>query len=247
VEDNADVRLFIRHHFDAMYQVMEAVDGIEGWQLALKTIPDIILCDVIMPRLDGYKLLKRLKNDERTSHIPVILLTALVSKEYEMEGLTAGADDYITKPFDLAILQIKIENILSIRQSLKDKYSGEILLQPKNILISPPDEHFLKKAIEIVENNISDPNLDIEKFAIEVGVSRMQLYRKLNALTDMTVKEFIRDIRLKRAAQLLRQKKQNVSEIAFAVGFRDLSHFRKCFKQKFRMSASEYAEVTETD
>jgi YesN/AraC family two-component response regulator len=225
-----------------MYKVLDAVDGIEGWELALKTIPDIILCDVLMPRLDGYELLKRLKNDERTSHIPVILLTALVSKEYEMEGLTAGADDYITKPFDLAILQTKIENILSIRQSLKDKYSGEILLQPKNILVSPPDERFLKKAIEIVENNISDPDLDIEKFAVEVGVSRMQLYRKLNALTDMTVKEFIRDIRLKRAAQLLRQNKQNVSEIAFAVGFRDLSHFRKCFRQKFGMSATEYTE-----
>jgi signal transduction histidine kinase/ligand-binding sensor domain-containing protein/DNA-binding response OmpR family regulator len=242
VEDNADVRLFIRHHFDSMYRVLEAVDGIEGWELALRTIPDIILCDVLMPRLDGYELLKRLKNDERTSHIPVILLTALVSKEHEMEGLTAGADDYITKPFDLAILQTKIENILSIRHSLKEKYSGEILLQPKNILISPPDERFLKKAIEIVENNISDPDLDIEKFAVEVGVSRMQLYRKLNALTDMTVKEFIRDIRLKRAAQLLRQNKQNVSEIAFAIGFRDLSHFRKCFRQKFGMSASDYAE-----
>ncbi len=242
IEDNPDVRLFIRHHFDNSYQVLEAADGTEGWNLAVKNIPNIILCDVLMPRMDGYELVKRLKNEEKTSHIPVILLTALASKEHELEGLTSGADDYITKPFDLAILQTKIENILAIRQSLKEKYSGEILLQPKNVLITPPDERFLRRAIEIVENNMADPDLDIEKFASGVGVSRMQLYRKLNALTDMTVKEFIRDIRLKRAAQLLRQKNQNVSEIAFEVGFRDLSHFRKCFRQKYGVSASEYSE-----
>ena len=186
-------------------------------------------------------MLKRIKNDERTSHIPVILLTALASREHELTGLTVGADDYITKPFDLAILQTKIENILSIRKSLKEKYSGEMFLQPKNVLISLPDERFLKKVIEIVENNIGDPDFDIEKFASDAGVSRMQLYRKLSALTDMTVKEFVRDIRMKRAAQLLRQKYMNISEIAWATGFRDLSHFRKCFRKKFGMSASEYA------
>jgi AraC-like DNA-binding protein len=175
-------------------------------------------------------------------HIPVILLTALGSKEHEIEGLIAGADDFITKPFDLTILQTKIENILTIRQSLKEKYSEEIFLQPKNVLITSPDERFMKKAIEKIEENMSDPDLDIEKFASEVGISRMQLYRKLNSLTDMTVKEFIRDIRLKRAAQLLLQKKQNISEIAYAVGFRDLSHFRKCFRRKFGMSASEFVD-----
>ncbi len=230
----------MRHHFDARYHVVEAADGQEGWEAALKLVPDIILCDVLMPRSDGYELLKRVKNDERTSHIPVILLTALTSREYEMEGLSAGADDYIAKPFDVALLEAKIDNILSIRQTLKGKYSGEIFLQPQNILISPQDEHFIRRAIETVENHIADPELDIEKFASEIGVSRMQLYRKLSAITDMTVKEFIRDIRLKRAAQLLNQKNRNVSEIAYAVGFRDLSHFRKCFRQKFGMSATEY-------
>jgi signal transduction histidine kinase/ligand-binding sensor domain-containing protein/DNA-binding response OmpR family regulator len=242
VEDNADVRFFIRHHFESIYKVIEAPDGAKGWDMALETIPDIILCDILMPGINGYELLKRLKNDEHTSHIPVILLTALGSKEHEIEGLTAGADDFISKPFDLTILQTKIENILAIRQSLKEKYSEEIFLQPKNLLITSPDERFMKKAIEKVEENMADPDLDIEKFASEVGISRMQLYRKLNSLTDMTVKEFIRDIRLKRAAQLLLQKKQNISEIAYAVGFRDLSHFRKCFRRKFGLSASEYAD-----
>ncbi|HNX55403.1 MAG TPA: two-component regulator propeller domain-containing protein [Prolixibacteraceae bacterium] len=242
VDDNADVRYFIKTHFQETYQVLEAANGVEGWDLALKTIPDIIISDVLMPDLDGYEFCKRIRKDERTSHIPVLLVTALGSREHEIEGLSYGADDYITKPFDLVILQTKVENILSVRQSLKQKYTSEILLQPRNVILSSPDERFLQKAIDVIEANISDPDLDIERFATEIGVSRMQLYRKLNALTEMTVKEFVRSIRLKRAAQLLVQRKLNISEVAYAVGFRDLSHFRKCFRQEFGMNASEYVE-----
>jgi len=242
VDDNSDVRYFIKSHFITNYQVLEAENGLEGWTIALKTIPDMIICDVMMPDIDGFELCRKIRKDERTSHIPIILVTALGSREHEIVGLSSGADDYITKPFDLGILQTKIENILSVRQSLKQKYTSEMLLQPRNVILSSPDERFLQKAIEVVENNISDPDLDIEHFATEIGVSRMQLYRKLDALTEMTVKEFVRNIRLKRAAQLLVQKKLNVSEIAYAVGFKDLSHFRKCFKLEFGMSASEYVE-----
>jgi len=242
VDDNSDVRYFIKSHFNTNYQVLEAENGLEGWTIALKTIPDIIICDVMMPDIDGFELCRKIRKDERTSHIPIILVTALGSREHEIEGLSYGADDYITKPFDLVILQTKVENILSVRQSLKQKYTSEMLLQPRNIILSSPDERFLQKAIEVVENNISDPDLDIERFATAIGVSRMQLYRKLDALTEMTVKEFVRNIRLKRAAQLLVQKKLNISEIAYAVGFKDLSHFRKCFKLEFGMSASEYVD-----
>jgi DNA-binding response OmpR family regulator/nitrogen-specific signal transduction histidine kinase len=242
VDDNADVRYFIKSHFSSSYQVLEAGNGVEGWDIALKTIPDIIISDVMMPDMDGFEFCRKIRKDERTSHIPILLLTALGSREHEIEGLSYGADDYITKPFDLVILQTKVENILSVRQSLKQKYTGEILLQPRNVILSSPDERFLNKAITVVEDNIDDPDLDIERFASEIGVSRMQLYRKLNALTEMTVKEFVRSIRLKRAAQLLVQKKLNISEVAYAVGFRDLSHFRKCFKQEFGMSASEYVD-----
>jgi YesN/AraC family two-component response regulator len=241
VEDNADVRKFIAGHFDSTYKIVQAKNGDEGWEIAVELIPDIIISDVIMPVMDGYELVKLVKNDERTSHIPVLLLTALHSKEHEIKGLTTGADDFITKPFDLNVLQAKVENMLSIRESLKQKFTGTVVLEPKNVVISSPDERFLHKAIEVVENNISDSDLDIESFSLKVGVSRMQLYRKLHALTDMTVKEFIRHIRLKRAAQLLVQQKMNVSEIAYDVGFKDLSHFRKCFKREFGMSASEYA------
>jgi signal transduction histidine kinase/ligand-binding sensor domain-containing protein/DNA-binding response OmpR family regulator len=242
VDDNADVRYFIKSHFSVNYEVLEAANGVEGWNVALKTIPDIIISDVMMPDMDGFEFCHKIRKDERTSHIPIILVTALGSREHEIEGLSHGADDYITKPFDLVILQTKVENILQVRQSLRQKYTGEMLLQPRNIILSSPDERFLQKAIEVVENNIADPDLDIERFATEIGVSRMQLYRKLDALSEMTVKEFVRNIRLKRAAQMLVQKKLNVSEVAYAVGFKDLSHFRKCFKQEFGMSASEYAD-----
>jgi YesN/AraC family two-component response regulator len=240
VEDNPDVRFFIRSHFDSVYTIYEAKNGHEGWELAIKTIPDVIISDILMPDVDGYEFCKRIKKDERTSHIPVILLTALHSKEHEIKGLSCGADDYITKPFDISILQTKIENILQLRRSLKEKYTSELILKPSDITISSPDEHFLRKAIGVVEKNISNADLDIEHFALEVGVSRMQLYRKFNALTNMTVKEFIRSIRLKRAAQLLLEKKLTITEIAYLIGFKDLSHFRKTFHREYGMSASEY-------
>jgi signal transduction histidine kinase/ligand-binding sensor domain-containing protein/DNA-binding response OmpR family regulator len=240
VEDNQDVRYFIRSHFEPVYRVFEAKNGKEGWDLAIKIIPDIIISDILMPDVDGYELCRRIKKDERTSHIPVLLLTALHSKEHEIEGLSCGADDYITKPFDISILQTKIENMLQVRRDLKEKYTSEIILKPSDITITSPDERFLRKAIEVVEGNISNADLDIEQFATEVGVSRMQLYRKFNALMNMTVKEFIWNIRLKRAAQLLLEKKLTITEVAYAVGFKDLSHFRKSFHREFGMSASDY-------
>ncbi|WP_167615921.1 hybrid sensor histidine kinase/response regulator transcription factor [Maribellus sediminis] len=240
VEDNADVRQFIRNHFSPFYKIYEATNGDEGWKMALETIPDIVLSDIIMPKSDGYELTKHLKNDERTSHIPILLLTAMHSKEHELKGLSSGADDYITKPFDLSVLQAKVENMLSMHELLKEKYTATMVLEPSNVVLASPDERFLQKVISVVEENIADSELDIEKFATLVGVSRMQLYRKLNALTNMTVKEFIRHIRLKRATQLLEQEKLNISEIAYAVGFKDLSHFRKCFKREYGMSATEF-------
>lgn len=239
IEDNADVRQFIRNNFESQFHIEEAADGPSGLRLAQKLLPDIILSDVMMPLMDGNELCKRLKTDEYTSHIPIILLTALSSKQHTIEGLSSGADDYITKPFDISILQTKIENLLSLRNSMRRKFAGE-LITPANVTVTSPEEVFLRKAVEVVEINIDDTELDIETFSKQMGVSRMQMYRKLSAITGMTVKEFIRDIRLKRAAQLLEQKNLNVSEVAYAVGFKDLSHFRKCFREKFGMNATEY-------
>lgn len=247
VEDNADVRLLIKNHFKDSFHVYEADNGKEGWTMTLKVVPDVIISDVLMAEMNGFDFCKKVKNDERTSHIPFLLLTALHSKEHIIKGLENGADDYITKPFDLTILQTKIENILSIRDSYKEKFSAEVTLQPKNILIASPDQKFLQKAIDVVEAHISDSELDIEQFAVEVGVSRMQLYRKLHALTDMTVKEFIRNIRLKRAAQLLLQDSMNVTEIAYSVGFKDVSHFGKCFRQVYGINAKDYKKSLSSD
>ena len=242
VDDNADMRTFIREHFKYEFTILEAENGKIGFDLAVKYIPEMVLSDVIMPVMDGQELCRKLKKDERTSHIPIVLLTAANSKESEMSGLIAGADDYITKPFDLSILNVKIDNLLLLRNKLREKLKTDILLQPTNISIASPDERFLRKAVEVVEKYMSEPDLDIELFSSEVGVSRMQLYRKLEALTSMTVKEFIRDIRLRRAAQLLEQDKITISEVVYAVGFRDLAHFRKCFKDVYGMSPSSYLE-----
>lgn len=242
VDDNAEIRAFLREHFKHEFTILEAENGKEGCELAVKYIPEVIISDVIMPVMDGKELCAKLKKDERTSHIPIVLLTAANSKTSEMEGLMAGADDYITKPFNVNLLNVKVDNLLQMRNALRERLKTDILLQPKNVSIASPDERFLRKAVEVVEKYMSEPDLDIERFSIEVGVSRMQLYRKLEALTNMTVKEFIRDIRLRRAAQLIEQDKISVSEVAYAVGFRDLAHFRKCFKEIYGVSPSGYLE-----
>jgi signal transduction histidine kinase/ligand-binding sensor domain-containing protein/DNA-binding response OmpR family regulator len=240
VEDNNDVLQFIGSHFKEDFTVLSASNGKDGLDLALRTIPDIIVSDIMMPGLDGRELCGRIKKDERTSHIPVILLTALSSKENEKEGLLTGADDYMTKPFDIDLLQTKIGNLLMMRKSLKDKYTKMMLLRPSHVEFKTLDEKFIEKAIRIIEKNIDDPDLNIDRFVSQIGVSRMQLYRKIDALTNMTVKEFINDIRLKRAEQILSEKKTSITEVAYSVGFSDLSYFGKCFKRKYGMSPSEY-------
>jgi ligand-binding sensor domain-containing protein/signal transduction histidine kinase/DNA-binding response OmpR family regulator len=240
IEDNEDMLCFIHSHFNNAFTVMKARDGEEGWRLALKAIPDIIVSDVMMPKLNGIEFCERIKNDERTSHIPIILLTALSSKENIKTGLVAGADDYITKPFDIDLLETKVVNLLTMRKSLIEKFSKQKVLHPSNVGIKTSDEKFLEKVIRITEKHIDNPELNIDTFVDSLGVSRMQLYRKLDALTNMTVKEFVNDIRMKRAEQILSEKKVNISEVAYAVGFNDLSYFGKCFKRKYGISASEY-------
>ncbi|KAA6330868.1 Sensor histidine kinase TodS [termite gut metagenome] len=242
VDDNEDIRMFIKTHFKSSFNVLEASDGKEGCEIALKHVPDIIVVDMLMPVMDGYEMCKKLKRDERTSHIPIIMLTAVTSKEKKLDNLLTGIDDYITKPFDVDILTVKIDNLLQIRNTLREKIKHDWLLQPEDVVLDSPDDKFLKRAVSVVEKFMDDPELDIGKFSEEMRVSRMQLYRKFEALTNMTVKEFIRSVRLKRAAQMLRQEKLTVSEVAWTVGFKDMSYFRKCFKEEFGMTPTEYTE-----
>lgn len=240
VDDNPDLRSFIRSHFEPEYRVIEANNGKEGWTKSLENVPDIVISDVMMPVMNGNDLCRMLKKDERTSHIPVIMLSALGSNENQLAGIDAGADDYLTKPFDIGLLKAKVDNIFSVRKSLRERYSKEMVLKPKDIVLASPNEKFLKKLIDVVEKNIANEELDVEFLAKNMMVSRTQLYRKIGALTDMSPKEFVRELRLNRAAQIVKQNKMNISEVAYSVGFSDVSYFRKCFKDKFGMSASEY-------
>ncbi len=244
LEDNKDLLAFIKSIFQEDYTVLVAEDGETGLELARESIPDLVISDVMMPKMDGLKLCKKLKHDFRTSHIPVILLTALTSKEHEKEGILGGADEYITKPFDPSLIKIKVDQLLATRRLLRERYSREYLLEAKpNVdATSSPDDKFLAKLVCIIEQNIDDPEFGTVKISKEVGVSRTQLYRKMAALTDMTVKEFIRNVRLQKAAQLIVQDHLTISEVAYSVGFMQVAYFRKCFKEMYGMTPSLYAK-----
>jgi ligand-binding sensor domain-containing protein/signal transduction histidine kinase/DNA-binding response OmpR family regulator len=240
VEDNPEVLNFIAANFITAYQVHTAEDGLEGLRLATELIPDIIISDVMMPNMNGIALCTTLKTDARTSHIPVILLTARTPLIFKLEGLETGADDYITKPFSLDILEARVYNLIDSRKRLRDRYSKEISLQPHNIAITSADEKFLTKLMAYIEINIANSNLSVDDLGKAVGMSRATLYRKVKGLTNQTALEFIRDLRIKRAAQLLEQNKFNVSEVAYLVGFIDVDYFRKCFKEKYGFTPKEY-------
>lgn len=241
VEDNSEVREFVSSHFESNFEIHEAENGKEGMEQALKLIPDIIISDVMMPITDGITLCKNLKTDTKTSHIPVVLLTARTPIIFNIEGLETGADDYITKPFNLNMLEARVWNLLDNRQKLRERYSKEVTLQPTNVAITSPDEKFLEKIMAFIEKNIAEPELSVEELGNVAGMSRVTLYRKIKALTNQTAIEFIRSVRLKRAAQLLQQNKFNVNEVAYMVGFSDVDYFRRCFKEEFKLTPKEYA------
>jgi signal transduction histidine kinase/ligand-binding sensor domain-containing protein/DNA-binding response OmpR family regulator len=241
IEDNHDMVYFVKKFFEKVYNIFEAYDGEKGLLMAQEIIPDIIICDILLPKLDGRKVCAQLKNDVRTSHIPIILLTALSSKEHEKDGFLVGADAYISKPFDPDILKVRLEQMLKTQQKLKEKYSHQIFLEPKDIEITSSEEKFIKKAIKIVEDNLHDPDFGVNEFSREIGISKVQLYRKFRAISDMTVKEFIRTLRIKRAAQLISKTDLTVSEVAYKVGFREVNYFRKCFKEFYNVNPSEYS------
>ncbi len=245
VEDNEEVLNFVGSHFEDDFEIQTATNGVHGLEKALQFIPDIIISDVMMPEMTGTTLCTKLKSDARTSHIPVILLTARTPLIFKIEGLETGADDYITKPFNLNILEARVWNLLESRQLLRERYRKEINLQPVNVAITSPDEKFLSKAMSYIEKNIAESNLSVEDLGREVGMSRVTLYRKIKALTNQSAVEFIRTIRLKRAAQLLEQNKLNVSEIAYMVGFMDIDYFRRCFKEQYGYTPKEYAQNAE--
>jgi signal transduction histidine kinase/DNA-binding response OmpR family regulator/ligand-binding sensor domain-containing protein len=242
VEDNMDIRLQLRDNLSDSYHIIEAIDGIAGFKKATESIPDLIITDIMMPRMDGSEMCHKLKNDERTSHIPVIMLTAKVTQNDKINGYHTGADDYIPKPFLMAELKARAANLLLQRQKLRERYSREIKLEPTDVLITPIDEKFLNRAVEIVEKHINEEDFDLVKFRAEMNMSRSTLFRKLHALTGESPTDFIRNIRLKRAADLLKKKFGNVTQVSFEVGFSNLSYFNKSFRKLYGVTPTEYAK-----
>ncbi|MEZ4803523.1 MAG: response regulator [Gelidibacter sp.] len=242
IDDNADIRTLIKDLFKKNYKLLEAQNGQQGLKLAIEHVPNIIISDVMMPEMDGFELTSKLKSDERTSHIPVILLTAKVDDKDRYQGLETGADDYILKPFKAKDLIARVSNLIATRDQLKSRYTQELILVPKDLAITNLDEIFLKKLQDIMETHLTEPDFNVQEFSSAVGMSRMQLHRKLKALTGLTATEFIRSQRLKLAAELLKKSDANISEIGYMVGFNDHSYFTKCFKEAYGCSPTDYVK-----
>jgi ligand-binding sensor domain-containing protein/signal transduction histidine kinase/DNA-binding response OmpR family regulator len=242
IEDNAEIRGLIRNLLIDTYNVHECENGLQGWETAKELIPDLILSDVMMPEMDGLELCRRIKTDIRTSHIPVVLLTARSAYIHQLSGFENGADAYIMKPFNFKILLLNIHNLLNARETLKKKYAQVIKLEPKDLAINKTEQDFLVKVIQIIEENMTDPDFGVPFLATAIGMSQSVLYKKIRALTDLPVNDFIKSIRLKKAAQLLLQKTGNISEIAYSVGFNDRKYFSLEFKKQFGKSPSEFIQ-----
>ena len=241
VEDNADIRALIRQQFESKYLVEEANNGREGINKAKTIVPDIIISDVMMPEIDGIELTRQLKSDEITSHIPIILLTAKAGEENELIGLENEADDYILKPFSTEKLSLRVQNLIGIRKKLRENFYQQLVLKPKEITLNNYDKAFLQRVKQLLDEKLTSNEFTAEYFSTAIEMSRMQLHRKLKALVGLSTSEFIRSQRLKLAFDLIKNGQDNISEVAYAVGFNDPSYFSKCFKEAYGKSPTEYS------
>ncbi len=242
VDDNQEIRTVLKDIFKDNYQILEAKDGEQALEIALKVVPDCIISDVMMPKLDGYEFTKAVKNNELTSFIPVILLTAKTSDEAHLEGLKSTADAYLTKPFNNEIVKQTVVQLLNERKKLHDRYSQELVLKPTDIVINSADEKFLEKLQMVLDKELSNADFSADDFASFMGMSRMQLHRKLKSLLGVSTTEFLRKERIKMAAHLLQKSDVTIAEIAYNVGFNDVSYFIRCFKEIYHCTPSEYQE-----
>lgn len=240
VEDNADLRNFIREQLTEEYTIIQADNGRDGVRKAEDFMPDLIISDIMMPEMDGYKLCRAIKTNEKTNHIPVILLTAKATTENKLEGLESGADDYLMKPFNPQELQVRVRNLIQIRKQLREKFSSEMLLKPTEVTVPSQQKVFLERVTAIIENHLAEEEFSVETLAAEIGMSRSQLHRKLKALTNKGPNELIRSFRLQRAAELIRKDAGSLAEIAYQVGFGSQAYFTRSFGEEFGMSPSEY-------
>lgn len=240
VEDNDDFRFYMKDNLRNKYKVIEATNGKEGWQKTLSTHPQLIVSDISMPEMDGIELIKKIKSDKRTSHIPVILLTAMTGQEQQLKGLETGANDYITKPFNFEVLNAKIKNLLHLKNTMQTTYSKQIKLMGTEPVVESADEKLLTEIGRYLENNLNNPQLSVENLSRQLGMSRSTLYTKLLELTGETPVEYIRSFRLDKAAALMEKSNMTISEISYQVGFTTSNYFAKSFKGKFNMLPSEF-------
>lgn len=240
IDDNDDIRFYLKDNMRASYIIYEADNGKDGWQKALQLQPDLIVSDVMMPDMNGMELCRKIKTEPQTSHIPVILLTARTAEEQKLEGFETGASDYITKPFSIEILQSRIRNLLAQQEAMRKLFQKQIEINPGEISVTSVDEQFIRQALEVVEKNISNTDFSVEDLSRALHMSRVALYKKLLSLTGKPPLEFIRTIRLKRAAQLLEKSQLNISEIAYEVGFNNPKYFARFFRREFNVLPSEY-------
>lgn len=242
VEDNDQMRGYLAQFFRRDYHILEAPNGEIGLTVARKHLPDLIISDVMMPKIDGISFTRQVKSDTLLRHIPVILLTARTWVEYEVQGLETGADDYMVKPFHLPVLALKVRNQLLARFHIQEKFRQQVAIEPTKINPQSPDELLLQKVLLYIETHVQDSDLKIEDVCQSIGLSRAHLYRKMKALTGYSMNDLIKEIRLKRAQQLLQDSKFQINEVAYMVGFNDPEYFRKSFKAKFGCSPSTYTK-----
>jgi signal transduction histidine kinase/ligand-binding sensor domain-containing protein/DNA-binding response OmpR family regulator len=240
VEDNHDLRHMVKTELSPDYSIIEASNGKEGYEVALKEKPDLIISDILMPVQDGIEMLKQVKRNPELNNIPIFMLTAKNSTDTKVECLSLGANDYIEKPFSLDFLHWKLKNTFKTRQNLKEKYSKLITTAPVDVQVDSNDEKLVKKLIKIIEDNLNNNILTVEFLASEIGMSRANLYRKVQLILNDTPVNFIKTIKLKRAAQLLKQNKMYISEVAYMTGFNNQKYFSKCFSKEYGISPTEY-------
>ncbi len=242
VDDNKEVRYFVKSLLQEQYQIIEAENGKVGIDKAIAHIPDIIISDIMMPVTDGTVLCETLKKDQRTCHIPVILLTAKAGEEHEIKGLQTGADAYLTKPFSSDKLKAVMTQLLETRALLRKHFSQEVILQPSEIEVSSYEQIFLDRLQNVLDEELTNSEFNAERFSVAIGMSRMQLHRKLKALTGFSTSEFIKEQRLKLASKLLKKSNINISDIGYLVGFNQHAYFSTCFKESFGVSPTEYVK-----
>jgi YesN/AraC family two-component response regulator len=240
VEDNEDFRFYLKDNLSDTFNIIEAANGREGWQKSLALHPNLVVSDISMPEMNGIDLCRKIRNDKRTSHIPVILLTAVAGEEQQLHGLETGANDYLTKPFNFEILMSKLKNILAMQEDMRKTYQKQLDVKPTEVETESFDEAFIKKAVQLIEKNIDNADFSVEELSSELFVSRVTLYKRALALTGKSPVDLIRSIRLKRAAQLLESSQLTISQISYKVGFKSQKYFVRCFKAEFNCLPSAY-------